>query len=601
MDVWLKVNTFTWDTTAYGTNSPSHYDETPFPPGTLAVNPGFGFTQPGFTQVGSVTVNPGAANLHDFNDNTVSRSQLSGDFNVTTEIVWRTPWSADLKYLGGFTQYRYRMVTDGDGTSLTSFQFPTEPSPFCSPEPQCPPLTIFPTLVQEYTEGKIYFSNELDLTSTGAGALQWIAGLYQYHDQFDQDVGLAEPFQTQLANPVGPTNPPPNPSLDLFNAGQTGTSNSYAAFAQIDWSILPQLKVSGGLRYTHDQQTGVEATRQICLGVPGCGASAADFGALTPAIDITKFVISFAPAPGVVGPPTLNPATGFYSRDLAGSWSAVTGTAGAEWTPDSASLVYAKYSRGYKSGGFSIGSIPANPETQPEFLDAYEIGVKRNVGLSFQVNSAAFYYNYSGMQIPLTVQPPTGPQMTELFNLDSSAYGLELEFDWTPVKDLEFILNYAYLNSRIHSKNCAVDGADPMALQPGVSTAGCPAGGSQNVDGQAVPQAPPNKVLFGGDYTLHFASGALTFSADYAWTDQTYDAIFNRPYYLAPSFNTVDARLIWNDLKGRYTAILYAKNLFNALGFDNAAAGLMGDGTIGRGYGLLPPATYGVELQYRFR
>ena len=606
VDVWLKVNTFTWDTTSFAGNSPSHYDETPFPPGTLGVNPGFGFTQPGFTEVGSATRNPGVVNLRDFNDNTPSRSQLSDDYNVTTEVTWHTPWSADLKYLGGYTQYRYRMVTDADGTSLTSFQFPTTPSPVCLPAPQCPPLTIFPTLVQNYTEGKIYFSNEIDLTSTGPSPLQWIVGLYQYHDQFYQDVRLTEPFQTQLSNPLDPTNPPtnapPNPSLDLFNGGQTGASNSYAGFAQIDWSILPQLKVSGGLRYTYDQQTGVESTRQICLGVPACGASAADFGAFTPAVDITQFVISFAPAPGVVGPPTLNPATGFYSRALAGSWSAVTGTAGIEWTPDSNSLFYAKYSRGYTSGGFSIGTIPTSPETQPELLDAYEIGVKRNLGLLFQVNSALFYYNYRSMQIPLTVQPQTGPSHTVLFNLDSYSYGLELEFDWTPVKDLEFILNYAYLNSEIHSgQDCAVDSADPSALQPGVNTVGCPPGGSQNVSGQPAPQAPPNKVLFGGDYTLHFASGALTFSADYAWTDQTYDAIFKRPYYLAPAFNTVDMRLIWNDLKGRYTVILYGKNIFNALGFDNAVAGLMGDGTIGQGYGLLPPATYGVELQYRFR
>ena len=60
-------------------------------------------------------------------------------------------------------------------------------------------------------------------------------------------------------------------------------------------------------------------------------------------------------------------------------------------------------------------------------------------------------------------------------------------------------------------------------------------------------------------------------------------------------------RLIWNDARGRFTAILFGKNIFNSLGYDDAEAGLKGDGTIVRYFGLTPPATYGLELQYRFR
>ena len=133
-------------------------------------------------------------------------------------------------------------------------------------------------------------------------------------------------------------------------------------------------------------------------------------GARTSAIDVTQFLISTAQDPGVVGPPTLNPAAGFYTRGLSDSWRAVTGTAGAEWTPDPHTLVYAKYSRGYKAGGFNAGNglVPL-PETGPEFLDAYEVGAKRDFGRTLQVNAALFYYDYGGMQIPLTVQPRGRP------------------------------------------------------------------------------------------------------------------------------------------------------------------------------------------------
>ena len=123
---------------------------------------------------------------------------------------------------------------------------------------------------------------------------------------------------------------------------------------------------------------------------------------------------------------------------------------------------------------------------------------------------------------------------------------------------------------------CLIDSTDPFALQPGAKTAGCPAGGSQNVSGQAIPEGPPNKVVVGGSYAFRVSSGTLTYSADYAWTDQTYDAVFSRSYYLAPAFGAIDMRLIWNDLKGRYTVILYGKNVLNALGYDNVSAWIDG-------------------------
>jgi iron complex outermembrane receptor protein len=599
VDLWFKLGDYAVDQTLRAAGSPSPYDRSPFLPGTVTPNPAFGFTQPGFTELGSATENPGVTNLRAFSDNTASRGHLTDTYLATAEIVWHTPWAADLKYIGGFGQDRYHVVADADGTSVTSYQFPTVPSPDCFPAPQCPSLEVFPTVIFYDSQYSSSFSNELDLSSTNNGLLQWIAGLYEYHQQASDAQRINLPFQTQLTTPLGVA---PNPSSDAFDVGQVMTSDSYAGFAQADWRILPRLKLSGGLRYTDDTEHGVEDTRLICFGLPGC-APAAIFGAFTPAIDITQSFVSLAPDPGVVGPPTLNPATGFFSRGLSASWSAVTGTAGAEWTPDSHSLVYAKYSRGYKAGGFNAGAgIVVSPETEPEFLDAYEAGAKHDFGRTLQINSALFFYDYQGMQIPLTVQPPAGPPISELVNLDSKSYGLELEATWTPSDNLQFILNYAYLNARVDgAQACLIDGADPLALQTGANRAGCPAGGSQNVAGQTLPQSPPNKVVFGGDYTLRFASGSLTYWADFAWTDRTYDAIFNRSYYLAPAFDTIDMRLIWNDLKGRYTAILYAKNILNSLGYDNASAGLQGDGIISRGFGLTAPATYGVELQYRFR
>ena len=63
----------------------------------------------------------------------------------------------------------------------------------------------------------------------------------------------------------------------------------------------------------------------------------------------------------------------------------VTGKVGVDWTPDlegtDSTLVYATFSRGYRPGAFNppidptlFSNVPQT--TDPEFIDAYEIGMK---------------------------------------------------------------------------------------------------------------------------------------------------------------------------------------------------------------------------------
>jgi iron complex outermembrane receptor protein len=604
VDAWVKADTVSANESYRSAIGLGPYDEAEFPTGSLGPGTAFGFTQPGFTEMGSVTQNPTtASNPRVFSTNTPNEAHLTNDYNVTTQVTWHTPWDADLKYIGGFTRYLYNLTEDFDGTSLTSYQVPTIPSLACFPATQCPPLTLFPTVLFNYREDKTYYSNELNLTSTGSGNFQWILGAFEYHEQYFQFVRIPLPDQAQLATPLsasfGPS--PANPTRDIYAIEQHTSADSYAGFAQGDWQVIPTVKLTGGVRYTYDQEQGIEDTRQLCLGLPSCGAPVYVYGAYTPVVDITQYLISYAAAPGVKGPPTYNATNGFWYRGLGATWSAVTGTAGVEWTPDSESLVYAKYSRGYKAGGFNTGAIVAAPETQPEYIDAYEIGGKRDFGSQFQANVAFFYYNYDGMQIPLGVQlSPSVPIMTEFFNMKQViSYGAELETVWRPVDNAQIIFNYSYLSATIHdNKGCFVDTADPTATEPGANPANC-TGGAQSVNGETVPESPPNKLALSGNYTWHFEPGALTLSGTVAWQDATYDSIFNRFYTKAPAYDTVDLRLLWTDVKNRYTVIVYGKNIFNSLGYDNAGATLETNGVLNRTFGLTPPATYGVELQYR--
>ena len=589
LDLWLKAGRYGFDRAPRSGNDAGSYDYAPFTPGIPTPSAAFGFTQPGFTEKGNQTSNPGALNIRNFSTDTPSTEWLPRDYIAAAQMTWHTPWGADLKYIGGYTTYRVMGGGDADNTSITSYQFPTLPGGPCGIA--CPPLTMHPTAVYSAGEDKNYFSNEVDLSSNSEARLQWIFGLYQYHEQFDQPTNYGLPYQPELATPI---NGPANPGRSIYLADVNMREDSYAGFGEADWRVSDNLKLTGGVRWSHDSKRGLESTRQFCFGLPDCGFPAYLYGAYTPTLDITAFTISYDPAPGVAGPPVLDTVTGLWSRRLHASWSALTGTAGAAGTPTGNFMAYAKYSRGYKSGGFNAGPILPLPETGPEYLDSWEIGSKSVIARSLQVNTAIFYYLYHGMQVPLTVQPPSGPPQSWIVNLHKVvAYGAELEATWRVTRDLRLIFNYAYLHAGIVQSGAFEDDVQPEL-------------GNQPVDGATIPEAPRNKLSLDASYTRHFAAGALTLSASYLWKDRTWYAIFNRPWYQAPAYGQVEMRLLWNDSKDRYTIIAYVKNLTNAQAKDSVGATLLTQPSPGSlpydpQFGLSPPRLYGLEVQYRFQ
>jgi iron complex outermembrane receptor protein len=176
------------------------------------------------------------------------------------------------------------------------------------------------------------------------------------------------------------------------------------------------------------------------------------------------------------------------------------------------------------------------------------------------------------------------------------SYGVEFESIWQPIANLQVLLDYSYMDATIHSDFTV---QNPVTQLP------------QNVNGQTVPQSPRHKVALNANYTWRFVPGSLNLSSSYVWKAKTYDSIFNEPYYLAPSYSQVDARLSWNDASDRYTVFLYGKNLANRIGYSNVDAQAVlfqqnasaSNSTNGASsaYELTPPRTYGIELQYRLK
>jgi iron complex outermembrane receptor protein len=650
LQFWLKFDQLGY-TDAYRvpTNIIGSYDYAAYPAGfTLSPGAAFGaastvgvaqpFLPTGFLpNARQCARNPANVNIKFFCNDDGNTATLSRTYQVTPQLTWHSPWAADVKYLGAYTTYYYQLFNDFDNTGINSYVFPVIPGSHACGGVDCPPLTVFPEIFSQYVETKKYFSNEINVSSHSDSSLQWIAGLFQYNERNFQTPGnLFEPGQNQIATPVflSATAPPvaaaPSPGNEIFAQQQSMHDNSYAAFAQTDWKFLPAWKATLGLRYTYDILKGSEQFRELCFGLPACLGLApsqivtgpALLGAFTPVNDITAandpaifncFNGKGCLYPGVKGIPNLLP-NGMWNRNLGASWSSPTGTLGLEWTPDPNTLGYLKYSRGYKSGGFNASQITVNPESQPEHLDAIELGGKEVFDRDFQINGALFYYNYKDKQIPLTVEGNNaGPNISSIVNIPKvRSYGAEFETIWQPVANLQFLIDYSYLMATIKGQagTCAQPNPASSCFQNVVS------GIFENANGNTVPESPRHKIAANGNYTWRFTPGSLNYSLSYVWKDRTHDSIFNEQYYVAPAYTQVDMRLSWNDAADRFTVFGYIKNFQNKVGYDGVGAisvttpapGTQACGNNGAAnyfcqqtLGLTPPRTYGVEVQYRLK
>jgi iron complex outermembrane receptor protein len=589
---WVRYSRTSWDdTTGVGdrlSNTITPYDTTRVfqPIGGLLPNPAYGYT----------TANPGVTDPYKMNTNRNGYGQLRGNHLITAQFTYDLGF-ADLKYIGGFQQYNYQTGGDYDGVSRTaSISIPGMAVPY------------FPDQTTDFNEKKRYYSNEINLTSKADGPLTWILGLYQYHENYDQRIQLADPNQAQLANPLTLLGTPAaaNPSRDFVDQQATLVSKAWAVFGQATYKINDAWSVTGGLRYTEDKKDGFESQRLILQGP----AIASGFYAFDVSTDLDG-----------------NPANGVQnSRRLSNTRDAVTGTLNLDWTPDRDTLVYGKYSRGYKSGGFLLGTLATQPEARQESVNAFEIGAKETIGHRLLVNGSLFYNDYKDLQLNLQQLNAAGTAAANNFvNVDATAYGLELEATWQPIKPLQVIASYGYLHTEITKGCCFYDPADPSALLAGAR----PQGGSavtnhvllvfQNLKGSQLFQSPENKFALNANYTFEFTPGSLILSGTYTWTDKTIYQPFNDPAFQVPSYGTADFRALWKDAGSKYELIAFVKNAFDEKGYTSTGStnpsAVFGDPNPGLVVGsttylrqtgvsitrgLIQPRTFGVEVQYRF-
>lgn len=357
-------------------------------------------------------------------------------------------------------------------------------------------------------------------------------------------------------------------------------SKSRAIFGNLEYGLLDNVTISGGLRYT---KSNIDF--EGCAADSGDGNAAGLFGAF---FNFQRALAGLAPIAAI--PPggcftaraDLTPVLAENSLDEDNlSWRA-----NIQWEPGTSMLLYANLSRGYKAGGFP--SLPGTAEPQfdaarQETVLAAEIGFKTSLfRRTMQLNGAFFRYDYGDKQILGSVLDPTFGSLVRLVNIPRSRLtGGEFQLVWAPVRQLSANIGGSYIDSRIRGSF------------PNTNQLGAPA----DFGGEAFPNTPKWQIAGGAEYRLPLGDrleGFLGGNASYQ--SKTSSQLGRLAINDIPSYTLVDLRLGVESPDKAWKAWIWGRNIFN----DHywTASNKVADLVVryaGR------PATYGVSLSYRLR
>ena len=207
------------------------------------------------------------------------------------------------------------------------------------------------------------------------------------------------------------------------------TLNSFGIFGEAYFEFNDQLKLTLGARYNDDKKFVRARTTFANALLPIGTTDARPAFNSGPDFDATQ--------PG---------AQPFAESRV--HYSRVTGRAVLDYqiTPDN--LIYASYSRGYKSGGINppLSPLFAVPTTfRPETVDSFEIGSKNTFGNgALRLNVTGFYYKYKDLQLTRIVARTSVND-----NISANIYGVEAEAVISPTPALVINANVSYLKTEV--------------------------------------------------------------------------------------------------------------------------------------------------------
>jgi len=431
------------------------------------------------------------------------------------------------------------------------------------------------------------FSQELRLTGE-TDKLLWIAGLYYSTDEIDEFykyfMSDSRFGDASTAFGLGPFILSPILQLDTKYSQET---ESRAIFGHIEYSFAENFRFTLGVRYTEEERDWEGCTFSASdnsLGnflntLFGSSLQAGDCGTIDDDPDSPTYIFAMLAA----GTP--NDAFHVYKDSIdTEKWM---GKLGLDYTLTDDVLLYASWSRGFKSGGFNGANSNTTLQLKPykeEELDAFEIGAKSTLlDGSMQLNVSAFFYDYTDKQEQDPAITFVGP-ISGLTNVpESEIYGAELDLQWLPLDGMTVTFGAAYLDTEITKWQATVS-ADTW---PEVQTF--------DASGLELPQAP--KWSLNGLVSYQWPiteSMFMEVAGDFNFKDSTTGG--TQPSDATEDYTVYNARVTLGNLDGKWNAQLWARNLTDEYYYPSAFQG--GNGPYVRSVGM--PRTYGVTLGYNF-
>jgi iron complex outermembrane receptor protein len=281
------------------------------------------------------------------------------------------------------------------------------------------------------------------------------------------------------------------------------------------------------------------------------------------------------------------------------SWDDFSPSLGLEFRPNDDWLLYALWSRGFKSGTAEIGSTRKQSATQPlpfvdpEKIEAFEVGAKYATG-DLNFNLAAFYHQLDNGQFSLTRPIPVPPFFTSTLTnaAQSEAYGVELDVLWRATPSFTIDGAVAYLHSEF-TEFFSKDPLDPALFGPGGASVP-----DQDLSGNATRMSPKWSVAVHPEYVVDLANGGtISLGSNFAYKSKQYHTEFNDDRLAQDGYIMLDANIMYEDPNGQFSLNAWVKNLTDELvyagSFSVSTSRAIG-GT------LMPPRTFGVTAGYAF-
>jgi iron complex outermembrane recepter protein len=470
------------------------------------------------------------------------------------------------------------------------------------------------------------FNQDIRLDYSGS-RLKSIVGAFYGTDAMDtantpdffnflSDIRAAMGLPASYFNPGGGLNGTALPA-DALPTGIRATQlyrqvrTSAAIYTESNYAVTPTLKITAGLRFTHDKdeyRDGLTTyyddagdARMIAV------SSFQQNGAYAP-----YFLAPVTTAGGTLAIPSYQslgiPMPSPLSRD--GSSSQLTGRAIVDWKPVQGVLVYGSYSHGYRAGTFNgLAYSNANQVyfVKPETVDAFEIGLKsRFLDNRAQFNLSAFHYRYVGQQGQVVDSSATA----NLVSLNGKIYGLEAELIYKPVESLTLNADLGLIHSAYDKATCPANAASIPKYPSQLGNCVVSPGGPVSVGGNPFPYAAKSSINLGFDWAaLKTQNGHLTIHGDADYTGHFYyDAFGNYSAGPLPNVATglytqgggdywlFNARISYT--VGRYTFAAWGKNLSNKVYYP---FGISLENLFGNGYRVrADPRTMGIEGTVKF-